>query len=96
MYGEKLQQARKKLNLTQSEIAAQIGISYRAYSSYERGDRNPPLECLEKLAIMHNINLNWIIANIGGMFNNQQQSVSDDELEQKVVEVMKKYGIIEK
>ena len=96
MYDKRLQQMRKKLNLTQNEIASQIGISYRAYSSYERGDRNPPLECLEKLAILYNLNLNWIIAGIGDMFNNVQPSGTNDELEQKVVEVMKKYGVIEK
>ena len=96
MYSEKIRQVRKKLNITQEEISTQIGISYRAYSSYERGDRNPSLEFLEKLVKQYNVNLSWLIADVGNMFNDKQPSASDDELEQKVVEVMKKYGVIDK
>ena len=96
MYNKKLQELRKILKLSQEEISTQLGISYRAYSSYERGERKPPLEVLELLVNNYNVNLNWFIANIGEMFNKQQPSVNDIELEQKVVDVMKKYGIIEK
>lgn len=93
---QKLQQIRKELKLSQEEISSQIGISYRAYTSYERGDRKPSLEFLEKIATKYFVNLNWLIANQGEMFIQNKPSATDSELEQKVVEVMKKYGVIEK
>ena len=93
MYSEKIRQVRKKLNITQEEISAQIGISYRAYSSYERGDRNPSLEFLEKLVKQYNINLNWLIADIGSMFNAPQYEDVKDEILKEVDEILKKYGV---
>ena len=71
MYGQKLQQIRKTLNLSQEEMALKTNISYRAYSSYERGDRKPSFELLEKLALDFSVNLNWLIANCGSPFLKQ-------------------------
>ena len=83
MYSEKIREIRKKLNITQEEISTQIGISYRAYSSYERGDRNPSLEFLEKIVKQYNVNLNWLIADVGSMFNAPQYvDVKDEQNEQ--------------
>jgi DNA-binding XRE family transcriptional regulator len=43
----KLKKLRKKLGLSQSEIAKRIGVPDRAsISGYERGDREPPLPVL--------------------------------------------------
>ncbi len=72
MYGQKLQQIRKKLNLSQEEMASRTNTSYRAYSSYERGDRKPSFELLEKLANNFDVNLNWLIANLGNPFLKQK------------------------
>ena len=49
-------------------MSAQISVSYRAYSSYERGDRKPSFELLEKLVEKFNVNLNWLIAGNGNTF----------------------------
>ncbi len=73
MYGKKLHEIRKKLNLSQEEIAAQTNTSYRAYTSYERGDRKPSFEFLENLVNKYNVNLNWLIANSGEPFKSQDQ-----------------------
>ena len=35
---EKLKARRKELKLTQKEIAEQLGISFQAYSAWERGE----------------------------------------------------------
>ena len=46
---EKLKARRKKLKLTQKEIADQLGISYQAYSAWERGVKAPSKEKVRKL-----------------------------------------------
>lgn len=96
MFGQKLKSIRKHLSTTQDEMASILGIPVRTYSSYEREENNPPYNMLVGLCTKHNINLNWFIAGIGDMLITTEPSVDNDELEQKVLEIMKKYGVIEK
>lgn len=49
---EKLKARRKELKLTQKEIAEQLGISFQAYSAWERGIKEPSKE---KIAQLENI-----------------------------------------
>ena len=96
MYGKKLKEIRKSLSYTQDEMSTALTIPVRTYSSYERNENKPPYSMLEILCSKYFVNLNWFIADVGEMFIKQQPSVNNNELEQKVVEVMKKYGVIEK
>ena len=46
----KLKDFRKKLNITQKEIASQLGVSFQTYSSWETERTEPSAEMLKKLA----------------------------------------------
>lgn len=46
---EKLKARRKELKMTQKEIADQLGISYQAYSAWERGVKEPSKEKVKRL-----------------------------------------------
>ena len=46
---EKLKSRRKELKLTQKEIADQLGISYQAYSAWERGVKAPSKDKVQRL-----------------------------------------------
>ena len=46
---EKLKTRRKELKLTQKDIADQLGISYQAYSAWERGVKQPSKEKVKQL-----------------------------------------------
>lgn len=46
---EKLKARRKELKLTQKEIADQLGVSYQAYSAWERGIKEPSVEKVGQL-----------------------------------------------
>ncbi len=48
--GNKLRQLRKARNLTQQQLAVQIGVNKAMISFYELGDRIPSPEILRKLA----------------------------------------------
>lgn len=91
MIHQKLQIVRKKLNLSQSEISTQIGISNRVYSSYERGERKPSLEFLRTISLTYNINLNWLIADNGEMYNTSGVTqIEDKQLFEEVKKSAKK------
>lgn len=98
MEQNRLQKIRKKLKLSQEEIAIETGITYRAYTSYERGDRKPSFEFLIKLIEKYNVNLNWLIAGIGEMFLDEQEfatqyeNVKNDILDE-VKKMLKEKGL---
>lgn len=46
---EKLKACRKELKMTQKDIADQLGISYQAYSAWERGVKEPSEEKVQRL-----------------------------------------------
>ena len=46
---EKLKARRKELKLTQKEIAERLGISFQAYSAWERGVKEPSKEKVKQL-----------------------------------------------
>ncbi|MGO5472701.1 helix-turn-helix domain-containing protein [Streptococcus hyointestinalis] len=49
-FADKLKEKRKEANLTQKEIAEQIGIKQNTYSDWETGRTQPNLDYLSKLA----------------------------------------------
>ena len=46
---DKLKARRKELKMTQKDIADQLGISYQAYSAWERGVKEPSKEKVQRL-----------------------------------------------
>lgn len=46
---EKLKSRRKELKMTQKDIADQLGISYQAYSAWERGVKEPSKDKVQRL-----------------------------------------------
>lgn len=46
---EKLKARRKELKMTQKDISNQLGISYQAYSAWERGIKEPSKEKVQRL-----------------------------------------------
>ena len=52
---EKLKARRKELKMTQKDIADRLGISYQAYSAWERGVKKPSREKIERLEQILNV-----------------------------------------
>ena len=49
-FSEHLYKLRKQKGLKQTELADAVGIGWRAYQTYERGEREPTLSTLIALA----------------------------------------------
>ena len=56
-FGSRIQELRKKNNLTQSELAEKIGLSTNFIGRVERGERNTSVDKIFKLAKAFNISL---------------------------------------
>ena len=81
--GERIKEARKQAGLTQQELADKLEISSVAVSRWERGERNPKLETLKKIAAA-------IDAPVGELLGtdlqtaNMHRSLWQDALERKL------------
>ena len=60
-FSEHLLQLRKTKGLSQPEIAAAVGISWRCYQNYELGLREPKLSTLIALADFYSISLDELV-----------------------------------
>lgn len=54
-YNVVLKELRTEKKLTQTELAKIINISQRAYSFYEKGEREPSIETILKLADFYQV-----------------------------------------
>ena len=48
--GQRIRNARKKLGLTQSELAKRLEVPFQSISQWERDIRNPKIETLQRIA----------------------------------------------
>lgn len=86
----------KELKLNQQEAADKLSIDVRKLRSYMYETKNFPVDFLQSLVYVFNVNINWLLTGQGEMFIKNKPSIDNNEIEQKVVEVMKKYGVIQK
>ena len=56
-FGSRIQELRKKNNLTQSELAEKIGLSTNFIGMVERGERNTSVDKIFKLSRAFNLSL---------------------------------------
>jgi transcriptional regulator with XRE-family HTH domain len=60
-FSEHLLRLRKARGLNQTELAGEIGIGWRAYQTYERGQREPTLSTLVALADFYDLPLDELV-----------------------------------
>lgn len=64
-FGERLKELRQKKNITQGELAEDLGINKQTISDYERGVRRPAgensLETYENIADYFNVDLMYLL-----------------------------------
>ena len=58
---ERLKELRIEKSLTQQQVAALLGITQRAYSHYEIGDREPSIEMLKKICHLFEVSADYLI-----------------------------------
>jgi transcriptional regulator with XRE-family HTH domain len=61
--GSRIAEARKKINLSQAELAQQVSISPQAVGKWERGESMPDISTLNRLAEIFKVDLNFFSDN---------------------------------
>lgn len=75
MIYQKIKDLREDNDLTQQDIASALNISQRAYSHYENGTRNLPIEILIQLSRFYNVSTDYIL----GLSSQKLIPSSDDQ-----------------
>lgn len=88
-YGNRIAELRKKLSLTQDELAERLGITRASLSHYETGRREPDYDTLLKFADYFRVSLDYLAGRISEPDQNpmeraarfvEQLELSDDDL----------------
>ncbi len=62
---------RKKMGITQREAAELLDCSILSYGKYERGEREPSIDMLKKMAKLFNVNVDYLIGNVEELDRNE-------------------------
>ncbi|MCD8385250.1 MAG: helix-turn-helix domain-containing protein [Clostridiales bacterium] len=67
MYFQRLRDMREDHDLTQTQVAALLGIQQTVYSRYERGYQTIPLELLIQLADYYRVSVDYLLGRTNRM-----------------------------
>ena len=94
--GERLKNIRRKLGLSQAELGEKLGFSKQYLSNIE-ADRNlMNNDNLVKLLVDFNVNINYLLAGVGEMFNTptSNEDFRTSEMISLIDEALKRHGLI--
>lgn len=57
LLGERIKELRRRMNLTQEKLGDEAEMNYKYLGAIERGERNPSIENLEKIAVALKVKL---------------------------------------
>ena len=78
-FGNRILELRTKLKLSQTEFGKKVGFSAQTISKYERGEKNPQIENVVKIALAYDVSLDWL-CDIEKMTDTGiKQTINDDE-----------------
>ena len=79
--GERITKLRKTKNLSQDELAKQIGSSRVMIGKYERGDNMPSIEVIIKLAKAFEVSIDYLLGESSNAQYNKEMIKRLDEVE---------------
>lgn len=61
--GQRIKKIRKMQNLSQEDFGKPLNIAKSTISCYETGKRTPPIEVIEAISDIYNLDVNYILGN---------------------------------
>lgn len=83
--GQRIQELRKKANLSQNDLASKIEVSYPQMSRYEIKGVQPPADVLKRLADVFGVSIDYLVN--GSLEQKAESAIDDNELLQQFKEV---------
>ncbi|MBR4122988.1 MAG: helix-turn-helix transcriptional regulator, partial [Clostridia bacterium] len=77
---EKFKALREEKRLTQQALANILSVTKQNIANVESGHQKPTFDLMKKMIEELNINTNWLIADVGTMYNQTPNEVLKEEL----------------
>ena len=74
--GERLKDCRKRLELTQQEVAEKLGVTSASISSWESGARRPDFEMLDNLSNLYDVSFDYLLGRINTKSNELKEAIN--------------------
>lgn len=91
--GDRLKKIRQALNLSQEELGKSISVSKQYISNLEASRNLLNNEKLVSLLVDYNVNINYLLAGIGNMFNPPKYEDVKDDILAEVERMLKNRGL---
>lgn len=78
MIGNRISEARKRINISQAQLAQRLFISSQAVGKWERGESMPDIVTLNRLAEILGVDLNYFSAGLEPVTANSHLTVPDE------------------
>lgn len=85
MMGLRIAALRQSRNMSQSDLARQLGVSPSAVGMYEQGRREPPLRVVQDIAEFFGVSLDYLIA---GKTETPLESAAVEQLVDQRVQIL--------
>lgn len=92
--GARIKEIRKKLNLSQEALGEVLGAGKSYISACENDKSKLSVESLVKLLVNYRVNVNYILAGVGNPILQSKFEEVENEMELKVIEILKKQGLV--
>lgn len=60
-FNSQLKMLRQEIGISQQDLAEKIGVSKSSINMYERGEREPGIETLKRMAIFFNVDMDYLL-----------------------------------
>lgn len=87
--GQRIASKRRERNMTQSNLADQLLVSYQAISNWERGNTLPDIEKLPQLASALQLSIDELLGNSGSAVMHYQEGIADSQEITKLAPIIK-------
>ncbi|MEL7586321.1 MAG: pentapeptide repeat-containing protein [Prolixibacteraceae bacterium] len=87
MIGSKIAEARKKINMSQAQLAERLFFSAQAVGKWERGESMPDIITFNRLAEILGVDLNYFSQNIQSAVTESDRMASDEALANQSAEL---------
>ena len=94
--GARIKAARRKVGLTQTELAGKLGISFQSIAQWENDLRNPKLETLRKIAGALDIPISQLLSTEQQVGLSALQYFAEDTTEGRSKELHRSFDLLNK
>ncbi|HDI3055687.1 TPA: helix-turn-helix transcriptional regulator [Clostridium botulinum] len=91
MFGDRLKELREEKGMTQEQLGKLLNITKQAVYSYEKGDNEPNMDALVKIANIFNVSLDYLLCRTKERYNLNLENKKNKELLLDLIKVIDKY-----